>query len=72
MTTLNCYQIYTQVYMKQSQNYRQKLQNSGHFKNHPISFSVSAFTVEYNSSVNTHHKTHKNKPCKQYSFSKMF
>ena len=46
--------------MKQSQNYRQKSQNSGHIKNHPISFStISASIVQFNSSENTYHKTHK-------------
>ena len=44
--------------MKQSQNYRQKSQNSGHIKNHPISFStISASIVQFNSSENTYHKT---------------
>jgi len=46
--------------MKQSQNYRQKSQNSGHTKNHPISFStISASIVQFNSSENSYHKTHK-------------
>ena len=46
--------------MKQSQNYRQKSQNSEHIKNCPISFStISASIVQCNSPENTYHKTHK-------------
>lgn len=48
MTALNLLSDINQVNMKQSQNYRQKLQNSGHIKNHPISFStISASIVLY-------------------------